>query len=147
MTATHDGIAAYAKAFGALTEDSLDELIAMTSPDVVFTDPFNRIEGHKGFRQVFTHMYETCNDPVFHITDLAHGKNASYIRWRMTAQLKSWPRMALDFEGMTEVHADKKGVITAHYDHWDSASQLLARLPYVGVLVRRLLKLFILPQH
>ena len=119
----------------------------MTSPDVVFTDPFNRIEGHKGFRQVFTHMYETCNDPVFHITDLAHGKNASYIRWRMTAQLKSWPRMALDFEGMTEVHADRKGVITAHYDHWDSASQLLARLPYVGVLVRRLLKLFILPQH
>ena len=52
--------------------------------------------------------------------------------------------MDLDFEGMTEVHANDDGMITAHYDHWDSASQLLAKLPFAGVLVRRILKLFVL---
>ena len=147
MTKKHDAIDAYAEAFGTLTEDSLDDLVAMTSPGIIFTDPFNRVEGQAGFRYVFTHMYDTCINPRFDITDVGHGKAASYIRWRMTAQLKSWPRLNLDFEGMTEVHADAKGQITAHYDHWDSASQLLAKLPVIGAVVRRVLKLFILPQQ
>jgi ketosteroid isomerase-like protein len=143
----HQAIAAYADAFGQLTEASLDDLVAMVSDDIVFTDPFNRIEGRSGFRHVFIHMYDTCHDPRFEISDLAHGKDASYIRWRMTARLKSWPRMALDFTGMTEVHANDEGQITAHYDHWDSASQLLAKIPYIGAVIRPILRQFVLPNH
>ena len=137
-------IDAYADAFGHITPQTLDDLVAMTAPDIIFTDPFNTIHGQDGFRHVFDHMYKTCHDPKFDITDVAHGSTASYIRWRMTARLKSWPHMDLDFEGMTEVHANDDGMITAHYDHWDSASQLLAKLPFAGVLVRRILKLFVL---
>jgi hypothetical protein len=143
----HQAIAAYAYAFGQLTEASLDDLVAMVSDDIVFTDPFNRIKGRSGFRHVFIHMYDTCHDPRFEISDLAHGKDASYIRWRMTARLKSWPRMALDFTGMTEVHANDEGQITAHYDHWDSASQLLAKIPYIGAVIRPILRQFVLPNH
>jgi len=142
-TSRTKAIDAYATAFGRLTPATLEDLVAMTSPDIIFTDPFNKIHGQDGFRHVFAHMYKTCDDPRFDITDIAHGTAASYIRWRMTAQLKSWPRMALSFDGMTEVHADKDGRITAHYDHWDSASQLLAQLPVIGVLIRRILKLFV----
>ena len=140
----HKSIEAYAHAFGEVTEENLPDLVAMTSPDIIFSDPFNTIYGQEGFRHVFDHMYKTCDDARFDITDIAHGNTASYIRWRMIARLKSWPRMDLDFEGMTEVHTDKNGLITAHYDHWDSASQLLAKLPVVGALVRRILKLFVL---
>ena len=137
----------YAKAFADLTPESLDALVAMADDKIIFTDPFNRVEGRKGFHHVFTHMYDTCHDPRFDITDLAHGKNASYIHWRMTAKLKSWPHMDLDFTGMTEVHANDDGMITAHYDHWDSASQLLAKIPYVGALIRPILKKFVLPSQ
>ena len=143
-TKREKAIEAYAHAFGSITPENLGDLIAMTSPDIVFTDPFNTIKGQDGFRHVFDHMYQTCDDPRFDITDVAHGKAASYIKWRMTARLKSWPRMELDFLGMTEVHADQNGNITLHYDHWDSASQLLAKLPVVGALIRRILKLFVL---
>ena len=137
----------YAKAFAELTPESLDALVAMADDKIIFTYPFNRIEGRKGFHHVFTHMYDTCHDPRFDITDLAHGKNASYIHWRMTAKLKSWPHMDLDFTGMTEVPANDDGMITAHYDHSDSASQLLAKIPYVGALIRPILKQFVLPSH
>ena len=147
ITKKHQAIAAYAKAFAELTEDSLDELVAMADDSIIFTDPFNTIKGRDGFRHVFLHMYETCHDPKFDITDLAHGDEASYIRWRMTAKLKSWPHMDLDFKGMTEVHANKDGFITAHYDHWDSASQLLAKIPYIGAVIRPVLAKFVLPQH
>ena len=143
----HDAIAAYAHAFGILTEDSLDALVAMAHDDIIFTDPFNRIKGRDGFRDVFLHMYETCHNPRFDITDLAHGLEASYIRWRMTATLKSWPYMELDFNGMTEVHANSNGDITAHYDHWDSASQLLAKIPYIGAIIRPILRKFVLPGY
>ncbi|MGB1106503.1 MAG: hypothetical protein ACPG36_08450, partial [Candidatus Puniceispirillaceae bacterium] len=52
------------------------------------------------------------------------------------------PRTTLDFEGVSEVHVDEDELIAAHIDHWDSASQLLARLPVIGMLLRPVLRLF-----
>ena len=112
----------YGEAFAKLTPNTLDQLCAMVSDQVYFSDPFNQITGKVGFRAVFDHMYSVCNDPAFDITDIAHSKHASYLRWRMTGKLKSWPHTDLDFEGMTEVRYDTNGLITHHIDHWDSAS-------------------------
>ena len=44
--------------------------------------------------------------------------------------------------GMSEVHFNHDGYVIAHIDHWDSASQLLARLPVIGTIIRPVLKLF-----
>ena len=93
----------YGEAFAKLTPDTLEQLCAMVSDQVYFSDPFNQITGKAGFRAVFDHMYSVCNDPAFNITDIAHSKQASYLRWRMTGKLKSWPYADLNFEGMTEV--------------------------------------------
>ena len=100
-----------------------------------------------GFRAVFDHMYSVCNDPAFDITDIAHSKQASYLRWRMTGKLKSWPYTDLNFEGMTEVRCDTNGLITHHIDHWDSASQLLQHLPIIGLFTRVIRRLFKLPNN
>ena len=132
----------YGETFAKLTPDTLDQLCAMVSDQVYFSDPFNQITGKVGFRAVFDHMYSVCNDPAFDITDIAHSKQASYLRWRMTGKLKSWPYTDLNFEGMTEVRCDTNGLITHHIDHWDSASQLLTRLPVIGAIIRPVLKLF-----
>jgi hypothetical protein len=43
---------------------------------------------------------------------------------------------------MSEVHFDANGAISQHIDHWDSASQLLSDLPYIGWITRRILRLF-----
>ena len=133
----------YGEAFAKLPPDTLEQLCAMVSDQVYFSDPFNQITGKAGFRAIFDHMYDVCHDPAFDITDIAHSKQASYLRWRMTGQLKSWPHTKLNFEGMTEVRCDMNGLITHHIDHWDSASQLLARLPFIGALLRPILRLFI----
>jgi hypothetical protein len=47
----------YAEAFAQLTPDTLDQLCAMVSDQVYFSDPFNQITGKAGFRAVFDHMY------------------------------------------------------------------------------------------
>jgi len=133
---------AYVTAFSKITPDNVETLYELVAEDVVFVDPFNVIHGKAGSRQVFDHMYETCIEPRFTVSDVAHSKTASYLRWQMTGKLKSWPYSKLLFEGMTEVHVDSDGKICKHIDHWDSASQLLQFLPFIGAIVRPILALF-----
>jgi len=97
---------AYVSAFTALTPENVEELYDLVAEDVFFSDPFNVIHGKAGFRQVFDHMYETCTDPKFTVSDVAHSKSASYLRWDMTGRLKNWPHTNLLFHGMTEIHMD-----------------------------------------
>ena len=47
----------YGETFAKLTPDTLDQLCAMVSDQVYFSDPFNQITGKVGFRAVFDHMY------------------------------------------------------------------------------------------
>ena len=137
----------YAKTFATLTPRTLDQLCSLVSEQIYFSDPFNQVTGKPGFRMVFDHMYATCEDPTFDITDTAHSQNASYLRWRMTGKLKSWPYTTLNFEGITEVRCNSDGLITHHIDHWDSASQLLQRLPIIGFFTRTIRSLFRLPNQ
>jgi steroid delta-isomerase len=137
---------AYAEAFATLTPDTIDDLCGLVSDHIYFSDPFNKITGKAGFRAVFDHMYAVCDAPAFDITDCAHSETASYLRWRMTGRIKSWPHTPLNFEGMTEVRFDAIGMVTHHIDHWDSASQLLQNLPVIGWVVGSIRRLFRLPQ-
>ena len=141
-----DIITRYADAFAGLTQDTMDRLMATVSADVRFVDPFNDVTGRDGFRALFEHMFETCEEPCFHILDIASstekGEQRAYLRWRMSGRVRSWPHTDLGLEGMSEVHVGKDGLICLHLDHWDSASQLLTRLPVIGAIIRPVLKLF-----
>jgi ketosteroid isomerase-like protein len=132
----------YADLFGRLTPNRLDELGDLLSPDVVFTDPFNVIEGPAQFIAVFEHMFEVMVEPRFHIEDISASDKAGYIKWRMTGRLKKKPDFTINIIGMSEVTFAADGTLLCHIDHWDSASQLLSRLPVVGLFVRKLMRLF-----
>ena len=135
----------YAKAFAEMTPETVCELTSFLSEDVIFTDPFNKLHGHAAFTAIFDHMFAVMMNPRFEILDVACSDRAGYIKWRMTGALKARPSFTIDLTGMSEIEFDESGLVTAHYDHWDSAHQVLARLPGIGWLVRRLLKLFALP--
>ena len=142
MTTEKKIITAYVDAFTRLSPDGIDALTTLLADDVIFTDPFNHTVGKAGFARIFEHMFETCNDPRFTVSDIAHGRHAHYLRWQMTARLKSWPRSALLIEGMSEICIDGNGRISHHIDHWDSASQLLMVLPVIRALMRPVMRLF-----
>ena len=141
-TPRHEIAHAYRSAFEQLTPDTLDDLINLAAPDIVFTDPFNTAHGRDEFRRVFQHMFDTCEAPQFTVTEIAIGKAAVYMRWVMTGQIKGKTALVLNLNGMSELHFDANGLIKKHIDHWDSASQLLQHLPYIGWITRRILRLF-----
>ena len=60
----------------------------------------------------------------------------------MGGHLVSRPSFDMALMGMSEVHFDNDGLVTDHIDHWDSASQLLVKIPVAGRFVRMLMRLF-----
>lgn len=135
----------YANAFAEMTPETVNQLTNFLDDDIVFKDPFNELHGHAAFVAIFDHMFTVMTNPRFEILDVSSSERAGYIKWRMTGALKARPSFAIDLTGMSEIQFNDIGLITAHYDHWDCAHQLLAKLPVIGWLVRRLLKLFALP--
>ena len=138
---------AYARFFEEMTPQTLGSMKHLLADNVVFTDPFNRLHGPDAFVAIFTHMYAVMKNPQFDILDIAVSEEAGFIKWRMTGELRSLPSIHLDLTGISEVRFNDAGLVTGHFDHWDSAHQLLVKLPVIGWLVRRLLKLFALPSQ
>ena len=138
-------IQAYAQFFAEMTPETVGKIKHFLADDVIFTDPFNTLHGPDSLVAIFTHMYIVMKNPRFEILDVAVSEKAGYIKWRMTGALQSRHSFQIDLTGMSEVHLDARGLVTAHFDHWDSAHQLLTKIPGIGWLVRRLLKFFALP--
>lgn len=140
-------IEAYVKAFTSLRPGNIDTLLALVEIDVVFVDPFNKLRGKAAFGAVFEHMFETTIEPQFTVSDVAHStvrdRHVTYLRWQMTARTKGWPSVSLELEGMSEIHIGDTGLVSHHIDHWDSASQLLSKLPFIGALVRQIMRIFV----
>ena len=140
-------IDAYVKAFTSLRPGNIDTLLALVEIDVVFVDPFNNLRGKAAFGAVFKHMFETTIEPQFTVSDVAlstlRERHVTYLRWQMTARTKGWPSVPLELEGMSEIHIGDTGLVSHHIDHWDSASQLLSKLPFIGALVRQIMRIFV----
>ena len=132
----------YASYFAVIAPDTLDRLEEMLAPDVTFIDPFNHIKGRAPMVAIFRDMFETMTNPKFEILDIAYSDRAAYLKWRMSGIVNAAPAMPFDILGMSEVVFDEKGQVTLHHDHWDSASQLLSHLPYIGWVTKRIARLF-----
>lgn len=137
-----EALHAYADLFGRLTPSDLPALQAMLDEQVVFSDPFNWLVGPEAFVGVFSHMFATMDDPSFDILDICYSQKAGFIKWHMTGQVRSARAMPVNITGMSEISFNDQGLVLAHHDHWDSGSQLLARLPYIGWITRRIMRLF-----
>ena len=132
----------YAACYAALAPHTLSDLSALLADDVLFVDPFNRLTGRAEMTAIFEKMFTQMTDPKFEILDVVSGTNAAYLKWRMTGKVNAAPKMPFDIIGMSEVTFNEAGFVTSHIDHWDSSSQLLSHLPYIGWIVRRISRLF-----
>jgi steroid delta-isomerase len=126
---------AYARAFEALTPQTLPDLTRLWTEDVVFIDPFNHVQGHAASLAVYRHMYLTTDDPRFRVLDVAASETAGYLRWRMTFRPKGKPE-TWTIEGISDLAFAEDGRVRSHVDHWDAASQLYEKVGGLGILMR-----------
>jgi steroid Delta-isomerase len=127
--------AAYAAYFERVAPDNLDELRELCAADVRFRDPFNDVRGQDQIVRIFSKMFEDVAEPTFEVVDNAVSGSNSYLRWVFRFKNKKNGK-TFSIEGMTEVHFDQVGLVTAHLDHWDAASQLYEHVPLLGGVLR-----------
>ncbi|WP_029010396.1 nuclear transport factor 2 family protein [Azospirillum halopraeferens] len=128
------GLDDWAAFFEGLSTDRLDDLDALTAPDVRFKDPFNDVRGRAAVRAVLEHTLASCRGLRFTVTHRAFAGDLAFLRWRFEATVPVVG--ALDVTGMSEVALAGDGRVAAHVDHWDAGEHLYLRLPLLGPPLR-----------
>ncbi|MFP8966925.1 nuclear transport factor 2 family protein [Pokkaliibacter sp. CJK22405] len=127
------GLTNYLRYFRALDQglNGLDECL---HPQVIFQDPFNRVQGPAAVRLILQHFIDHVEQPAFGILNEAWSESVCFVRWDFSghlAGLGDW-----QFPGVSEIHFDEEGRVTLHLDHWDAAAHFLNKLPVLGALNR-----------
>ena len=88
---------------------------------------------------LFRQMFEDCLDVRFSLRGRFRDGPRAVLLWTMDYRLRRWPDKPLTIEGASELDLDPaSGLVTAHVDHWDAASQLYEHVPLLGAVLRRL---------
>ena len=121
----------------AITPADISDLV---HPNIVFKDPFQRINGPQAVCQLLNHFHSTVKDARFLIEavfehpqkDDLHNRHY-LVKWRFTGQLDSlglW-----EFPGVSEIEQDEEGRITHHTDFWDAGEHFYEKLPFFGRVI------------
>lgn len=122
----------YIDFFETLTPATLDRIEDLFEPSAKFSDPFNEVTDSRGIRSVFEHMFNTCKNPGFRVTEAIAQGNVAYLQWKFTFDSGTRRQSIV---GVSRVTFGDSGRVTQHEDYWDAAGQLYERLPLIGWLL------------
>lgn len=118
--------------YETLTPQSLAAIAEVYAPDARFKDPFNDVAGLEAIAVIFRHMFEQVGEPRFKVTaSIAQGRRAA-LEWVFHFRLRN-RRFAV--RGASVIDFDDDGRVAMHRDYWDTAEELYAHLPGIGVVV------------
>ncbi len=118
----------YVSFFENLTQDNLDQISDMFVTDARFKDPFNDVIGIERIKAVFSHMFETTDNPKFIVNQTANNQNTLLLQWTFNFQKsgKDW-----SVEGSSMVTFNDSDLVIEHIDYWDPAEEIYSK---VGLL-------------
>ena len=137
MTIIEDRLKTYAEFFETLSVEDLGRFDQIFSKDIHFKDPFNDVYGIEAVKQVFTHMFEQCNDPRFCVSDYCGTKDCGYLYWTFQFNPKKHGHER-NLEGLSRVIFNSAGQVCEHVDYWDPAEQIYSDLPVLGWILKRI---------
>jgi len=135
----------YAAFFAELTPADLARFDQFFTPDAIFSDPFNKVQGVAGVQAVFEHMYTQCAEARFEVLEVISAEQVGYLRWRFHFQLKRDKAMRRPIEGVSRVVIAHDGRVSEHVDYWDAAGELYTQFPVIGGLMRWLRRRLAVP--
>lgn len=124
----------YAHYYESLTPENATDISALVSDDIHFIDPFNDVRGRDNVIRLVEKMFEDVREPRFDILDLVWSDNICLMRWDFFCQVAvigDW-----HVRGVTELQFNEQGLISAHYDYWDSGRHFYGRIPVLGRFLR-----------
>ena len=91
-------------------------------------------------------MFKKLDSPFFKVTDYfisenTDNKHIGYLKWVLKGNFRN-KNKKISITGMSEVSFDIQGKVIYHIDYWDSLTQLIVELPYIGKFIKKILKIF-----
>jgi steroid Delta-isomerase len=127
--------------FEALTPASLARLEAFYTPRAYFKDPFNEVRSVAELRRIFSHMFETLEQPRFVVTECIVDGAQCFLTWNFEFRFKRFERATQQtVRGGSHLKFAPDGRVYFHRDYWDAAEELYEKLPLVGGVMRWLKK-------
>ncbi len=125
----------FKETYGRLNAQSLGLLAELYTDDVVFQDPFRRLEGLGALTRYFAELYahvETCSFTFE--AEVVHAQQG-VILWTMSLR---HPRLnggrTVVVPGSTHVRFRHK--IYFHRDYFDAGAMLYEHIPVIGMVIR-----------
>ncbi|MFN4289970.1 MAG: nuclear transport factor 2 family protein [Permianibacter sp.] len=116
---------------------NLEQLGRVYAENVLFIDPFHRIEGLQPLKAYFAGMYSNVRHVEFQFERVLQDDSSALIRWTMSL---SHPRLnsgrTLHVPGVTELEFTDR--ITLHRDFFDAGALLYEQVPVIGWAIRRI---------
>jgi len=115
----------YIHFFTHLTKENLVSISEQFAEDAHFKDPFNDVVGINSIKKVFTHMFETTDDPKFIVNHHAIDKDNLLLQWSFYfyKNKKQW-----SVEGSSLVSFNTEDQVQEHIDYWDPAEQIYSKI-------------------
>ncbi len=130
-------VAALVQFFEHLSPHSVQQLSQHYDAQARFKDPFNDVQGVAAIERIFTHMFQTLEQPRFVVTAQVLQGAQCFLTWEFHFGLKRWSRgQPQRILGATQWLLSDDGRVVLHRDYWDAAEELYEKLPLVGSLMR-----------
>jgi steroid Delta-isomerase len=123
--------------FETLTPASVAKMGDFYTEDAYFRDPFNEVRGLPAIERVFAKMWESLDDPRFVIVNVVQQDNEAFLEWDFLFTVKRLrSRGQMTVRGVSHLRFAADGRVQYHRDFWDAASELYAKLPMIGSVMR-----------
>jgi len=128
----------YIKLFENLNLENLNEFDKLLDENIHFEDPFNKVNGIKNFKRIFSNTLKNLDDVKFKVSNIISKKNIHIIKWEMTYFAFNKSNSIF---GLSEVTISENNKIVSHIDYWDSYNNFYTQIPFFGLIFKFVLSL------
>ena len=128
----------YIKLFENLNLENLNEFDKLLDENIHFEDPFNKVNGIKNFKRIFSNTLKNLDDVKFKVSNIISKKNIHIIKWEMTYFAFNKSNSIF---GLSEVTISENNKIVSHIDYWDSYNNFYTKIPFFGLIFKFFLSL------
>jgi limonene-1,2-epoxide hydrolase len=131
----------YKEYFEELTDESVEELRELASPDVRYRDPFMDARSIEAVVAYLHRWFANLDDNKFEILEHAIDGKLLLSCWLGAFRLKRLPKKRWELYGLSKTVYDDAGKVADHRDYYDS-SPILEYFPVLGRSVALIRKLY-----
>ncbi len=120
--------------YNQLGIENLNLLGDLYTTDIVFIDPFHRVDGLRALTRYFEDLYQNLLSIHFDYIDEMITENGALLTWRMAYAHRSIKNgNPISVEGATHLKFDHK--IHFHHDYFDASAMIFEHLPVIGTIL------------